>query len=206
MNREKYLNMIEQTDFLLHKEFIDTSIFIDICANIAIYFLFKNIITTVLLGIVFVASTVILVRNRWYLPEHYNSLLVKCVLTGHWLINLAVALVLFELKMNIAFWFYIVESLLFVFIIYCSYINYKKGLKRTNYTIEMDKMEKMPTEGIKAGVIAYSISSIFSFLPFVESFAWHFLSTIFLGFVLLMEFIFVVNIFVFCGYIKYVGD
>lgn len=203
MNREKYLNMIEQTNFALHKEFVDTSIIVAICANIALYFFFKNIIATVLLAVVFVVSTIILIRNRWYLPEHYNSLLVKSVLAGHLFIFSAVALVLFEIKMNIVFWFYIVEAVLAVVLIYCAYINYQKALKRTDYTIDFSKT---PQKGTIAGISAYSLSSIFSFIPITENFTWHFLSTFFLGIVLLIEFMFLANIFVFGGYIKYVGD
>lgn len=205
MNKDRYLEMLKKTDFVLSKESVNTSIFLALCANIAVYFLFKNIIATIILAIVFIVCTIVLLRNRWYLPEHYNSLLVKSVIGGHWFLNLSVSLVLFQIKMNIVFWFYVLEVILLVFMVFCVIRAQNKAMKKSDYTLEVDKIDKMPKYGASAGFAAYTLASLIS-MPFVESFAWHFLSTFFFGIVLIAEFIFVGALLTFLGYIKYVDE
>ncbi|GEM_PF-5404456 len=205
MINELYLQTLVKRDYTLSKEWIDTSIFLALCANMAIYFIFKNIASIVVLSIVFLASTIVLIRNRRYLPEHYNSLLVKSVLSGHWFFILSVALVLFQIKMKINFWLYIVEVFLLAFMVLCVILLMIRATKKSDYTMDFDKMGKTPKRGAWSGFVAYILASIIS-TPFFERFVWHFLSMFFFGIVLFAEFIFVGALLVFIIYLTYIDE
>lgn len=205
MNKDKLLKFLDKTDFALSKEQIDLNIFLGLCANVGLYFLFKNIVVNIVLAIFFIIFTAVMLRNRWYLREHYNSVLVKTWLTGFWFITLSVGHILFQIRFKISVWLFVVELVILIVNIIILKRHNTKLFEKEKYDADIKGLTSAPKKGGSIFITVHIISSIL--MPhFIENIAWYFLSVLLFIFILFAETLFVSMLIIYIGYIKYVDE
>ena len=144
-----------------------------------------------------------MIRNKRYLNEYYNSLLVKSWLYGYIFWLLLIFSILLQIYFEIVFWYFILE--LIILIICAIYI--KKRLYSTFKKFEF----KINFTGFGKNYIPIAITAYLSvhlFLvffkpPFVKNVAWYLLSSVFFLITILFEAIFVSDVTLYFAYVKY---
>lgn len=133
----------------LTKPFLYINILIWSALNYLLYCFFGNIIILIISLVLYFISIVLLIRNRRYLQEYENNLLVTVSISGYWFWMFGLFTFLLQLKINTYLWFYFIEiiTLFFVFI-YSKKTNCKTH-KKSNNSIDYQKVEKTPKTAAK---------------------------------------------------------
>lgn len=202
MDKDKFGKLIRKTHMPLNKDFINVCLILGLIANVVLYYFFRNIVETVISGVLFVALAVVLFRNRHYLRDYDSSLLVKTCISGYVFWMLLVFTFMFQLKFEINFWLFISELILLCVSFLLAKNSIDKVLKEDKYIIDFEGYEKAPKVGAVAAGLVYSLSLIFH-PPISENMAWYILSLICFGFVLLSSYMFFSNLYVYVSFLKY---
>lgn len=205
MNKEKYEKFLKKTYIPLTKNAIDTNILLTFIANVVLYYFFRNIIVTAISSILFIVFSVTLIKNRYYIREYESTLLVKTCLFGYWFWLLLIFDFLMQMYFKISIWFFLVELLLLIFSFLLAKNTINKMFEENEYSMHFDEIQKMPKVGAKIGGIVYSITVIVT-IPFVESFAWYFISAIVFVFVSVACYTFTIVLIIYIGFLKYYAD
>lgn len=201
MNKEKLEEYLKKTHIPLSKDFINICIFLGLISNAALYYFFRNIVATIISGILFIVLAIVLFRNRNYLREYDSSLLVKACITGYIFWMFLIFAVLLQLKFKISYLFFILEFIFLVIGFVTIKKSYNKMFREEKYIADYNYYKKSPA---KIAGVYLAANSIFLFKPkFIENLAWYVLSALLFVVVFFFCQLFATALFVYIDFLKY---
>lgn len=204
MNKEKLERYLKKTHISLTKELVDASIIIALVFNAALYYFFRNNIETIISAVLFVVFSITLIRNRNYLKDYDSSLLVKTSTVGYafWLVLMLV--ILLQLKFKISLWFYVLEFLLLIVSVIITKRAHNKMFEEDKYNIDYSSYKQSPLKMVSVVVCVNLFFGIFK-TAFQGEIVWYILSSLIFVIVFFMSQLFISNLLVYLGYLKYFG-
>lgn len=206
MNKENLEKFLQKAHIPISKEFVNSNIVFSFFANMILFYFFRNIIVGIISGICFVIYTIILIQNKRYLRECYNSLLVKTWLTGYLFWLLLIFTVLLQIFFKIGIWYYVFEGIMLVLCLIFIKKRINNTFEKAEFKIDFTNFGK---SFFPIAILAYLVVHFFLIIfkpPFIENIAWYILSSIVFMITIVFEAVFISEITVFCGYKKYFGN
>ncbi len=203
MNKNEIEEYLKTNRLPLSKDSLYTNIIITFILNILMYFIFRNMIATVISTVLFVIFSIVLLRNKRYLIENEIYLLVITVILGYWFWLVSVILFLLQQKHGIHFLFYIFEIIFLIAgFIYSKYKIYKR-FSDNNHT----KKNTLPKGfALKAALIGTVVAITFRifFPPSIvsQTTVWYLFSAVLFFFVLLLDMLFANYLIIYISYLK----
>lgn len=203
MDRNKIEEYLETQSLPLSKENLHTNIVITFILNMVIYFIFKNMIATIISATLFIIFTIVLMKNKRYLIEHEIYLLVMSIILGYWYWLASLFLFLLQQKHNIHFLLYIIETIFLVASFIYSKYKINKHFNENKHTEKRILSKKVAITAVITGASVITTFRIF-FPPSIvsQTAVWYLLCTSLFFFVWLLNMLFANYLIIYIGYLK----
>lgn len=203
MNKENLSIYLKTAYIPFSKELVSANLLFSFCANIALLLFFRNIYASIVSSILFIAYVIVFFRNKRYLREYYNSLLVSVWLLGYLFWLLLIFTILLEIFFDIGFWYYTFEAVMMIFCVIYTTKRLNKTFAKGEFKINFSGYNKNYFLITMAAYVSIHLFFVIFKPPFIENVAWYLISSIVFLITLLFEAAFVSQIFVLFGYLKY---
>ena len=199
MNKEKLDEYLSRRHFPLQKSFIHINNLIFLIANIALFWLFKNIIACIISGTLFIILLIVSLKNINYLNDYDSSLLVRASIAGYWFFFITIFVLLFQLKVNIRYWFLIIEAVLSAITFYIGKKSFEKTVWDNQY--ESSDFESIRKKSVIASTTVYVILSGFE-ISISQNTGFAIISVLLFSFAVFACFLFSYTVSMYISYIK----
>jgi len=205
VNKEKLEKYLEKSNAPISRDFLNALLITDFIANIAIFFIFKNVVATIISSVLYIVYAIVLIRNKNYLRDQDSLVKVKTYNMGYMFWLFLLFTVLLELKLKLSIWFFVIEFALLIISFVLSKKANDKMIQTEDFVIDYTSFKRYSKIGITVGISFYIVLSIIGPLT-AERLVWYLLSTFIFVITLILGHLFVSALIIYIGFLKYLAE